>query len=206
MKANAKTKNVAPRNTPPKAPIRIHRNASSISEERSDGDLTDLSYPVWEESQPKHEVIRSFFAFLRKKVGHRAVLSADLFGMTFLKIDAPDDDLGIGQRLVDAASYFDYVSPMVYPSHYPSGFAGFVNPAEHPYEVISRTLANAAPFLEGTRTKVRPWLQDFDLGARYTPTMIRAQVKAAQEHGSAGWLLWNATNRYTAGALLSAGD
>ena len=50
--------------------------------------------------------------------------SADLFGMTTTN----NDDLNIGQLLERAMPYFDYIAPMVYPSHYPPNFNGWKNP------------------------------------------------------------------------------
>lgn len=50
--------------------------------------------------------------------------SADLFGMTTTNTD----DLGIGQVLEYALENFDYVAPMVYPSHYPPEFNGWRDP------------------------------------------------------------------------------
>ena len=47
----------------------------------------------------------------------------------------------------------------------------------------------------------RPWLQDFDLGADYDAKMVKAQIRASDENQTAGWLLWNAKNVYTRGAL-----
>jgi hypothetical protein len=60
-----------------------------------------------------------------------------------------------------------------------------------------------------SKTKIRPWLQDFNLsvdadrGIYYNGQKVREQIKAAQDSGSSGWLLWNAANVYTKGALLS---
>jgi hypothetical protein len=50
---------------------------------------------------------------------------------------------------------------------------------------------------------IRPWLQDFNLGSpRYGPAEVRAQIKATYDAGLDEWILWNAGNRYTEGALL----
>ena len=51
-------------------------------------------------------------------------MSADLFGM----VATNSDDLNIGQVLERAEPYFDYLSPMVYPSHYPKDYNNFANP------------------------------------------------------------------------------
>ena len=56
-------------------------------------------------------------------------------------------------------------------------------------------------------TKIRPWLQDFDLkfdkdrGIYYDENKIRAQINAAESSGASGWLLWNSSNIYTKEAL-----
>ena len=55
--------------------------------------------------------------------------------------------------------------------------------------------------MASSRAKLRPWLQDFDLGAVYTPAMIQLEKQAAYDASSTGWLLWNASNRYTTGGL-----
>lgn len=156
----------------------------------------------------KAEVLESFFSFLRKKVsGTGPVISADIFGMT----TTVATDMGIGQVLERALPYFDYVAPMVYPSHYPATWSGFQNPAEHPYDVIKIAMSGgrerevalniANGLATSTPSKLRPWLQDFDLGATYGAPEVRAQIQAAYDVGLSSWLLWSAANTYTAEAL-----
>jgi hypothetical protein len=186
----------------------------------SDGNLSLLRYPIWDGVKPKHEVIREFFGYLRKELGNLGIpLSADIFGLTTVNAD----DLGIGQILEHALRYFDFVSPMVYPSHYASGFIGYKNPALYPYEVIKYSLDKAVmrrnALLSATSTddilvgkpehqapvrgEIRPWLQAFNLGADYTPQMIRKEIQAVYDAGlTAGWYLWNPSNVYNAAALL----
>ncbi|MEK9201846.1 MAG: putative glycoside hydrolase, partial [Patescibacteria group bacterium] len=130
--------------------------------------------------------------------GTGVVISADLFGMTTTNTD----DLNIGQVLERTLPYFDYIAPMVYPSHYPKTFLGFSNPAEKPYEVIKYSLDSAVTRASTTPQKIRPWLQDFDLGAVYTKEMVRAQIQATYDAGLTSWMLWDAANTYTRGALL----
>lgn len=171
----------------------------------SDGDIKQIKYHNFLEDQKKHEAITEFFKYLKSELkGLPIPLSIDLFGLTYQRRSDPDYDLNIGQRLADVALYFNFISPMVYPSHYPSGFLSFINPADHPYEIVSKALMEGNLILETVTTSMastRPWLQDFDLGADYNSTMIRAQIKAADENKATGWLLWNARNVYTASAL-----
>lgn len=182
----------------------------------SDGNMVDISYP-FSGKQVKHEVMRSFFKYLRKNLNNLGVpLSADMFGM----VTVADFDLNIGQMLEDALPYFDYICPMVYPSHYPATYEGYANPADHPYEVVKSALEGAilkvinlqSATTTSTSTddiqvkistkQIRPWLQDFNLGATYTPEMVRAQIQATYDVGLDSWMLWNASNKYTKSALL----
>ncbi len=166
----------------------------------SDGDMLDTKYQT-PEGKTKADVMESFFAYLRQELGDSgAVLSADLFGMTTTN----KDDLNIGQVLERAYPYLDYIAPMVYPSHYPKTFIGLANPAAHPYEVVKYSMDAAvlrAQQASSTPSKLRPWLQDFDLGATYTPDMVRAQIQATYDSGLTSWMLWDAANTYTKAAL-----
>ncbi len=204
----------------------------------SDGDMKDLVYPFYNAQRPKHEVLGEFFKYLSDNLRPSGIkISADLFGLAAVN----KDDLGIGQVLEDAAPYFDFICPMVYPSHYASGFLGYTNPAAYPYEIIKYSLENAqkrlnamiatpTPNLNATTTpptsaaggggaptslsasvgaakfakvaELRPWLQDFDMGATYDAAMVRLEKKAVTDLGlSSGWLLWDPKNIYTVSAL-----
>lgn len=161
----------------------------------SDGDMTDARFAT-PSGVSKSEAMKDFFAFLSAELGPAGiVISADIFGQTTVN----RDDLGIGQILEDALPYFDFVAPMVYPSHFIKGFMGYPNPAEKPYEVIKATMVMA---VERTVTasssidKLRPWLQAFDLGADYTPEMVRAQIQGVYDAGLTSWMLWDASNHY----------
>jgi hypothetical protein len=92
---------------------------------------------------------------------------------------------------------------MVYPSHYPPHFLGMSNPAAEPYRVIRYSMDKAFARASTTPLKIRPWLQDFDLGADYTADMVRAQIQAVYDAGFTSWMLWDPSNRYTQGALLT---
>jgi hypothetical protein len=112
----------------------------------------------------------------------------------------------IGQRLEDFASAMDYVSPMLYPSHFRPG-SRFPSPLHRSYDVVYHSLVQAAGRLGGATRRLRPWLQNFpDQQQPEIPLkaeMIFGQVKAARDAQSSGWMLWDARNRYlnTAEAL-----
>jgi hypothetical protein len=188
----------------------------------SDGDMEDTRYI--DTGRSHAENLERFFQFLSDNVP--AVRSADLFGMTASNYD----DLGIGQVLERAMPYFDYVAPMVYPSHYPKGFNGWSDPNQHPYDIIHFSLSRAVARATATTTliaalayqpldpaatttprvyqkpsflpgKIRPWLQDFNYPVPYTPEMVEAQIQATYNVGLTSWMLWDPANRYTASVL-----
>ncbi len=168
----------------------------------TDGAVSSIHYPIWQPKVSKAQTIADFVGWLHRELqaSHPgAVLSADVFAYSFL----PRNHLNIGQDLRLLAPTLDVVAPMVYPSHYRAGNFGFTNPAEHPYEVVRQTLEQGKPQLAATpRTIVRPWLQDFNLGARYTADLVHAEFKGVTDAGFAnGWMLWNPHNTYTAAAL-----
>ncbi len=166
----------------------------------SDGNMTDISFP-WSSTTPKTVVMKEFFSYLDREVRQKGIpTSADLFGMT----TTATDDMGIGQIFTDALPYFDYISPMIYPSHYPPTFGGFELPEKHPYEVIQIALAGATSRAKMASTsiqKIRPWLQDFGLKVTYGEQEVRDQIRATYDAGLSSWLLWSASNRYTESAL-----
>ena len=162
----------------------------------SDGNLQDMMFLSWDEKISKREIIKTFFVYLRKEL-MGSVISADLFGLATIK----RDDIGIGQVIEDAFENFDYVSPMVYPSHYANGFLGYENPAEYPYEIVKYSLDSA---LARGITNLRPWLQDFDLGADYDTEKVQQQIQAVKDalgEDNQSYMLWSPTNIYTATAL-----
>jgi hypothetical protein len=169
----------------------------------SDGQLNLIEYPVWDGQTAKYKVMRSFFEYVHEELKDLpAYHSVDLFG---LAVWDENYDLNIGQRLVDTLGNFDYICPMVYPSHYYDGFEGYANPADHPYEIIYMSLMKAkeqmAKASEELGSKLRPWLQAFDMGAVYDAAMIGKEKQAVYDTDAYGWLLWNARNVYNEAAL-----
>ena len=170
----------------------------------SDGDLKNMGFPFWDEIKPMSSVIKEFYSYIREELPV-ATLSVDLFGLSTIS-----SNFGVGHNIEDAYQYFDFVSPMVYPSHYAKGFIGYENPAEYPYEVIKHSMDSALNKLnilnhnQPVKAKLRPWLQDFDLGADYDEEQVRLEIKAVRDSlkdDFSGFMLWNSENIYTREAL-----
>lgn len=160
----------------------------------------------------KYEIINEFLAYARKELPG-VVLSADVFGII---CESPADTEDIGQYLELIGKDIDYISPMVYPSHYAVGQVvnkiEFVKPDLDPYGVVFNSLVKAKDRIskaEGYKVKVRPYLQDFtatwlgkDYYQSYGPEQVRQQIKAVYDAGYEEWILWDANNSYSEGALL----
>ena len=184
----------------------------------SDGDMKDIYYS-WGAGIEKSEALERFYIYLHDQLKSTGVVtSVDLFGM----VTTNYDDLNIGQVLERAMPYFDFIDPMVYPSHYPTGFNGYKKVNEHSYDIVYFSMSEAVKRTVATTTsigsfayvrigtstpavyakpaypatKMRPWLQSFDYPVTYTPAMVEAQLKATADAGLESWLIWDPANKY----------
>lgn len=142
----------------------------------SDGPMNDIAFvhsQSGEYGSDKQANLEAFFAYLHeelKKPEHfdavrhentgRATsvpwTSADLFGMTTTNYD----DLSIGQVQDRAAPYFDFIAPMVYPSHYPKTFLGLSNPNDHPYTVVHHAMKTGVARMTSSTTPMQGFLHE----------------------------------------------
>ena len=179
----------------------------------TDGVLSHMVFPVsGEKAKDKRSVVHAFYTYISDELHKNNIpLSGDLFGIVLVsKVDIPV----LGQDLHDALSTFDYVAPMVYPSHFYKDTAGYANPAAHPGPIITFAMKAALAIADETasstgqatstmRAKLRPWYQDFNMGATYTKELVRAQIDAGGVLGVKSWMLWDSANTYTESALKS---
>jgi hypothetical protein len=164
----------------------------------------------------KYEAINGFLAYARKQMPS-AIISADVFGII---CESPKDMEGIGQYLELIGKDVDYISPMVYPSHYALG--QIVNdvmipkPDLDPYAVVFNAITkakNRISTVKDYRAKLRPYLQDFtdtNLGLgnfqKYGAQQIRQQINAVYNAGYQGWIFWNINGKYSEDGFLLKSD
>lgn len=176
----------------------------------SDGAMSNVKYEYSDTLSASSTPIVKRRATMNEFVGYMRgelkdiPLSADLFGMVLTN----PDDLTIGQHLDDFAPQVDYISPMIYPSHFPKQWNGIADTNRNPYQTIYDSTAQGLVRLKaslGTTTAIslmRPWLQDFSIyGVVYNAKEVKDQIRALDELGVKSFLLWNASNRYTPGVL-----
>lgn len=161
----------------------------------TDGNLQSINY---QNIISRRENMLEFYKYIREEL-KEVIISIDLFGLTTVA----DDDLGIGQDIETASIYFNYVCPMLYPSHFEIGFKGISNPVEYPYDTVYLSLIDARQKINAN--KIRPWLQDFDLRYNYGKEELLKEINATKDalkENYNGYMLWNPQNIYTVNALL----
>ncbi|UFJ40460.1 putative glycoside hydrolase [Brevibacillus humidisoli] len=158
--------------------------------------------------KPKQQVIADFLAYAKKELEpYNVYVSADIFGL----VPSVTDDMAIGQKWELVTPIVDYISPMMYPSHYANGTYGLPVPDAKPYETIREGLLDAQEKDAKLRANnqptaiIRPWYQDFTATwvrghIPYGPREVLAQIRAGQELGVDQYLIWDAGNSYSEGA------
>ncbi|OON99095.1 MAG: hypothetical protein ATN35_02330 [Epulopiscium sp. Nele67-Bin004] len=176
--------------------IRFHE---SMNSERVDLPTDDKS---------KIEIINEFVDYITTELSELdVVVSASVFGSVIVSsVDAAI----LGQDYASLLTKFDVIYPMIYPSHYGSGWYGVEYPDLEPYAIVFGALNDSnkiAYELDVPTATVIPWLQDFtaswlDPYQTYDATQIQAQVTATYDASIDGWLLWNGAANYTTDFLI----
>lgn len=161
----------------------------------SDGNTKLCKYSQKHTSITATEVLVEFLKYAKSQIS--VPISIDVFGLT----PSVKHDMGIGQRFLQMAEVVDFVSPMMYPSHYRKGEYGIPDPDKEPYKTVFRTVVDAKKLLGEQVYKLRPYLQDFSLGYKYGPNEVKAQIKACYDNGVFDWLLWDPKCKYTLEAI-----
>lgn len=171
-----------------------------------DADAAD--YGVDLQKDTKEQAITGFLAYAAERFGEKGIVfGADVFGTI---IGSATDVERVGQNYKEIGGIVDVLSPMVYPSHYANGVFGLEVPDAEPYETVLQALQGSDRELQAVseekRAVVRPWLQSFTASwvpghISYEGEEIRQQIQAVYDAGYEEWILWNASNRYSAEGL-----
>ncbi len=170
----------------------------------ADGDLRETSFSRPNTEKARRAAIMGFLKRAQIALSPFGVkIAVDVFGYTVWGAG----DIGIGQNIEDIAQYVDVLSPMLYPSSFHLGIPGYPEAIDHLYELTHQSTKRAVQRIQATGTVVRPWLQDFRDYAfdrrKFSPQEIRNQMEGVLDAGGEGWMLWNASARYTEEALRS---
>lgn len=162
---------------------------------RPEGDFSAMVVPGFEGTDPS-PVIVSFLAEAGQELrAYQVYHGVSVFGI------AARRGIDIAQDIRAISDHVDYVSPMLYPSHWGNGEYGVEKPESQPYDIIRASLEDFQRVLEGTSTMIVPWLQDFSIRVSYGPDEVEAQINAAADAGISNWLLWDPTVTYTVAGI-----
>ena len=160
-----------------------------------------FSEPNTEEMRMR--VLTGFIDAARQRlIPYNVFLAVDVFGYVCWNLN----DTQIGQRLEALLPRVDYLSPMLYPSGFQFGIPGYPNPVAHVYEIVRRSLERVRERTNASPLHLRPWLQAFKDYAfdrrEFDAEEIRQQIRAAEDVGTDGWMLWNPKNVYSERGLI----
>lgn len=161
-------------------------------------DSRHIHFPEPYNQETRTQAIAGFVDAARQRlVPYNVFLAVDVFGYICWNLD----DTHIGQRLEDLLPRVDYLSPMLYPSGFQFGIPGDKNPVAHVYDIVRRSLDRVEERSKTSPVHLRPWLQafrDYAFDRRhFDAAEIRDQIRAAEDAGTDGWMLWNPRNVYS---------
>ena len=148
----------------------------------------------------KAEAIQKYLNYAKKELdSYNVYISADIYG----QVGSSSDDMALGQFWEAVSSEVDYVSPMMYPSHYGKGVYGLAVPDANPYKTIYASTKDSINRNNNIDSPaiIRPWIQAFTATwvkghINYGPTEIKEQIKALKDLGVEEYILWSPTNKY----------
>lgn len=166
----------------------------------TDSGMENVKFPEEAEGTDRQQIITEFVQYASEKIHEEGgAVSVDVYGMV---IDSETDQKIVGQNYVELSKYLDYISPMVYPSHYGPNNYNIPVPDAEPYRLVLTALQSSKKVLagipvttvsgnggqeytmeelaalepmEGVHAKVRPWLQDF------TATWVKGHISYEAE-------------------------
>lgn len=161
-----------------------------------------ITYFPGRNDRDKDQAIQDFLLYAREKLDpYNVHVSADVFGVVTHSWDDKPEDIGQTWRMI--ANSTEYICPMIYPSHYGSGFYGFKVPDQYPYEVVRTALLEALERNAAQRNPaiIRSWYQGFTATwvkgyIPYEEDAIGKQIAAGVELGLNEYIIWNASNTY----------
>lgn len=164
------------------------------------GPVGDANYSFDEKTTEHWQIIQGFLK--RADAALRDVdvkIGVDVFGIVVWNNEY--DAGSTGQKMAELAPYIDTVYPMIYPSHFGPGFAGYKKPGDAPYFFIGESVKLFKEILPpAAGVQIRPWLQAFAYRvSNYGPAYVAEQVRAVHDQGLKSFVLWNAGNNFDAG-------
>ena len=117
----------------------------------TDPAMEKVDFVQTEQEGDRRKIITEFVKFTSEKIHELGgAVSADVYGVV---IDSEGDQKIVGQDYVELSKYLDYISPMVYPSHYGPYNYNIPIPDAEPYRLVLTAMQASRKVLAGIETK-----------------------------------------------------
>lgn len=113
----------------------------------TDSGMENVDFGPEGEEADRREIITEFVRYASKQI-HEAggAISADVYGVV---IDSEEDQRIVGQDYRELSKYLDYISPMIYPSHYGPYNYNIPVPDAEPYRLVLTAMQSSRKVLAG---------------------------------------------------------
>jgi hypothetical protein len=158
---------------------------------RPDGPVENLRFPGIGDRTPEQAIV-DFTEIAHERLAPYGIQhGVSVYGITATR------PTQIGQDIPGLAQHVDFIAPMVYPSHWGPGEYDLSDPNRAPFDIVARALQGFLDAVEGTDTRIVPWLEDTAYRAWDRPHQIREQIRGAASIGIDEWMMWDPNVRYT---------
>jgi hypothetical protein len=165
----------------------------------SEGEIGNISTRHNLKKQHRYKAIEDYL----KEISYITDANSKSFSVNILGKSLWNDIRDIensGQNILIIMRYADIISPIIYPSHFPSKFLGIQNPSNEPYLIVSKAceqINNIIKLYPYYHVIPIPWIQAFNyLSPNFGEEYIINQIKAVLDNNLQGVLAWNSRNEY----------
>ena len=147
----------------------------------TDSGMKQVDFGPQAAEKSKTEVITEFTAYAAERLHEKgAAVSADVYGVV---IDSEVDQQIVGQDYAEMARHLDYLSPMVYPSHYGPYNYDIPVPDAQPYDTVLAAMQASKKVLAGMEPKAESEVTE-EAVAVSGNSPEKTGMQAAAENGS----------------------
>jgi hypothetical protein len=136
-------------------------------------------------------VIDSFSEYINrklKKIHPNIIISADVFWLV-----TNTNLFQIWQNLESFVLYFDYVAPMIYPSHYAAWYLWYAVPDNAPYEIFYNSMETAKTKIDALNQKIdiaQSWTWELLIQWVFQTSAAKSQLNKVDYNKIRPWLQW----------------
>lgn len=142
----------------------------------------------------KSDIIKNFVSKAKRVCKkYNVTLTADIFAIVSWQRNV--DINATGQDIKKMTKNLDAIHPMIYSSHFADDFGFRENLHNEPYYIVYKGSVLSKKYAD-SECRVIPYIQSNSWKVNYGYDYIAAQIQAAIDSNSDGYILWNASNKY----------